>query len=82
MGQERGTLRRFLELAGDRPVDAYGRGDITRFLSTLRRLPSNYGRSPKDKDQTLVDIIAQADAEGAERLTDKTVKRHLSALSL
>ena len=81
MGQERGTLRRFIEVAGDRPVDTYGRGDITQFLNTLRRLPSTYGKSPKDKERTLADIIGVADAEGAERLTDKTVKRHLSALS-
>lgn len=81
MGQERGTLRRFLEVCGDRPVIAYHRGDISRFLDTLRRLPTTYGKSPKDKDKTLADIIAEADAKGAERLTDKTVKRHLSALA-
>lgn len=81
MGQERGTLRRFLEVCGDRPVDAYNRGDISRFLDTLRRLPSTYGKSPKDKVRSLADIITEADTKYAERLTDKTVKRHLSALS-
>jgi site-specific recombinase XerD len=81
MGQERGTLRRFMEVCGDRPVDRYGRGDVTGFLDTLRRLPKTYGKSPKDKDRTLAEIIAEADAIRAERLTDKTVKRHLSALS-
>jgi integrase len=62
-------------------VDAYHRGDITGFLDTLRRLPKTYGKSPRDKDRSLAEIIAEADAEGAERLSDKTVKRHLSALS-
>lgn len=81
MGQERGTLRRFIEVCGDRPVNEYGRGDITRFLNTLRRVPSTYGKSPRDKDRPIADIIAQADKEGSERLSDKTVKRHLSALS-
>ncbi|WP_188973713.1 hypothetical protein [Neoroseomonas lacus] len=81
MGQERGTLRRFIEAAGDRPVNEYGRGDVTAFLNTLRRLPTNYGKSPEDKKLSLADIIAQADAKGVERLSDKTVKRHLSALS-
>ncbi len=81
MAQDRGTLRRFLEACGDRPVDAYGRGDITGFLTMLRRLPNTYGRPPKDKARSLAEIIAEADASGAERLTDKTVKRHLSALS-
>ncbi len=81
MAQERGTLRRFIEVAEDRPVDAYGRGDITHFLNTLRRLPGNYGKSPKDKERLLAEIISQADATGAKRISDKTVKRHLSALS-
>nr|WP_052388609.1 site-specific integrase [Belnapia moabensis] len=81
MNQERGTVTRFMEVCGDRPVDAYHRGDISSFLDTLRRLPATYGKSPKDKDRSLVDIIAEAHAKGAERLTDKTVKRHLSALS-
>lgn len=82
MGQERGTLRRFLEVCGDRPVDCYGRGDVKDFLDTLRRLPKTYGKSSKrDNGRTLAEIIAEADAKAAERLTDKTVKRHLSALS-
>jgi integrase len=82
MGQERGTLRRFLEVCGDRPVDQYSRGDVTTFLDTLRRLPTGYGKSPKDKNRPLAAIIAEADAKDAERLQDKTVKRHLSALSV
>ena len=81
MAQERGTLRRFVEVCGDRPIDRYGRGDVTRFLDTMRRLPKTYGKSPKDKDRPLSALIAEADAAGAPRLTDKTVKRHLSALS-
>ena len=81
IGQERGTLRRFLEECGDRSADAYDRGDITRFLGTLRRLPATYGKSPKDKARSLAEIIARADEAKEERLSDRTVKRHLSALS-
>lgn len=81
MGQERGTLRRFREDRGDRPVDSYSRGDITGFLNTLRRCPTSYGKSPRDKDRSLADIIAEANETGADRLKDKTVKRHLSTLS-
>lgn len=76
MGQERGTLRRFLEAAGDRPVETYTRADITGFLATLRRLPQTYGKSPSDKDRSLADLIAAADAKQALRLTDKTVDFH------
>ena len=44
-------------------------------------MPDDYGKSPKDKDRSLTEIIAEADANGAPRLKDKTVKRHLSTLS-
>jgi len=81
MGQEGGTLRRFWECSGNRPVDSYTRGHITAFLNTLRRCPTTYGKSPVDKDRSLTEIIAGADAKGAPRLKDKTVKRHLSTLS-
>lgn len=81
MNQERGTLRRFIEACGDRPVNEFGRGDVTGFMDTLRRLPNTYGKAPRDKDRSLAEIIAEADAIGGERLKDKTVKRHLSALS-
>ena len=82
MVNERRTLRRFREVCGDRPVDGYGRGDVTRFLDTLRRLPATYGRSRRrDHDRPFAEIIAGADAKGAERLKDKTVKKHLSVLS-
>jgi integrase len=78
---ERTTLRLFLEVCGDKPVDAYHRGDVTRFLDTLRRLPNTYGKSPKDKDRSVKDIIVEADGAEKARLTDRTVQRHLTALS-
>lgn len=81
MGQERGTLRRFVEACGDRPVNEYARADVTGFMDTLRRLPNNYGKSPRDKERSLADLIAEGEARNAPRLVDKTVKRHLSALS-
>lgn len=81
MGQERATMFRFIENRGDKPVNTYDRGDVTGFMDTMRRMPSSYGRSPKDKGRPLADIIAQAEMTGAKRLADKTVKRHLSALS-
>lgn len=81
MDMERTTLRLFQEVCGDKPVDAYHRGDITRFLDTLRQLPNTYGKSPRDRERSLSEIIKEADAEGRERLTDRTVQRHLTALA-
>ena len=80
MSQERTTLRLFMDVCGDRPVNAYGRGDVTGFLDTLRQLPKTYGKSPKDRDRRAADIIASAPAD-TPRLTDKTVKRHHTALT-
>lgn len=80
MGQERGTLLRFIERQGDKPVNRYTRSDVVKFLETLRRLPKSYGKSPKDKIISLEEIIKRT-KDGTERLTDKTVKRHLSVLS-
>ncbi|MBC9177164.1 site-specific integrase [Pseudoroseomonas ludipueritiae] len=77
MRQERRTRRRSMEVRGDRPVDRFGRGDMTHFMDTMRGLRTNYGKSPKDAD-----IIAQADAAGVERIAKQTVKRHLSALTV
>lgn len=81
IAQERATVRGFVEVCGDRPAGAYGRGDVSLFLDTLRRLPAVYGRSPKDKGRQWSAIIAEADMQGAERIVEKTVKRHLSALA-
>ena len=50
-------------------------------MGTLRRLPNTYGKSPRDKERSLADLIAEGEAKGAPRLVDKAVKRHLSALS-
>lgn len=81
MGQERATLRLFFEVCGDRPPADYQRGDVTRFLDTLRKMPALYNRSRKAPTKSVADLIAEADATNAPRLTDKTVKRHLTALS-
>lgn len=81
VNQERDTLRLFLEICGDRPFQEYNRADIVDFLATLRRLPAIRGRSPADKAMSVVDIIARANASGAERISEGTIKRHLSALT-
>lgn len=81
IAQERATMRRFLEICGDHPPAAYGRGDVTRFLDMMRQLPAKYATVAANKDRLVADLIADADAEDAPRLTDKTIKRHLSTLS-
>ena len=81
IGQERKTIRLFIEACGDRPVSNYTRADTTLFIDRLRQMPASYGRTPADAELTIEQLIARAERQNAARLTDKTVKRHLSALS-
>lgn len=80
IGQDRRSLELFVEICGDRPMANYNRRDVTKFLATLRKLPTNHGKSPKDKDLSIEDLIARADTTNSPRISDKTVKRHWSAL--
>jgi hypothetical protein len=81
MNQERGTLMRFTELCGDKPVTEYSRSEVVNFLEILRGLPKSYGKSKNDRNKSLNEFIERAKKEGIARLTEKTVKRHLSVLS-
>lgn len=81
LNQERGTLRRFIEVSGDLPIDEYERRHVAEFLEKLRQLPANYGKSPKDQHLSIAQLIERAERKDSPRLSDKTAKRHLSALS-
>jgi integrase len=80
-GQAEASVRLFLEVCGDRPADDYPRTDGDKFRTTLRRLPSNYRKSPRDRSRPIAEIITEADAKETPRIGDKTVKRHFWALS-
>lgn len=79
--QDRPTLRFFQEIAGDKPVDLYTRGDVSKFLARMQEFPANYGKSPRDKELSATEIIARAQASKSPLVKPKTAKRHLSALS-
>jgi integrase len=79
--QAKVSLGMFLEVCGDKETGDYTRGDGDIFRTILRALPTNYRKSPKDRTKQLKEIIADADARGAKRIGDKTVKRHFWALS-
>jgi integrase len=81
IGQDRPVLRFFAECAGDKPVTAYSRGDVSSYLDRARLLPASYGRSPADRNRPMADLIARAERTGEPRLSEKTAKRHLSTLS-
>ena len=79
--QAKTSIELFLEVCGDRHVDLYTRADGDNLRNTLRRLPRAYRKSPKDLDKPLTQIITEADAQNAPRISDKTVKRHFWAVS-
>lgn len=80
LNQDQATMRLFLEIAGDLPVGDYTRKHINDFLATLRLLPNTYGKSSKDKERTVRELIDAANAKGSDRLTDRTVERHYNVV--
>jgi integrase len=75
------SMRLFIEVCGDKPVNEYRKMDGDKFRAVLRSLPVTYRKSPKDKEKPLADIITAADAAGLPRLSDKTAKRHFWSVS-
>ena len=71
------TFRLFREHLGDKAVTEITRRDVALFRDALAQLPKNYGKSPKDREKKLSELIKQ---EGP-RIQPKTVKRHLTALT-
>jgi hypothetical protein len=79
------TYRLFIDVCGDKPIGAYSRQDAGRFREQIERLPNDYGRSAASKSLNTIEIIAaQTTIPVAARspvISQKTVKRHFSALS-
>ncbi len=81
------TARRFIAVAGDRPLRSYERGDILGFTDALRRLPKHHGKPPNERDRTPADLIKKADdkaertGKAVPRLKEVTVQRQVSELS-
>ncbi|WP_186415487.1 site-specific integrase [Pannonibacter sp. P2PFMT1] len=79
------TYRLFIQICGDKPISQYTRADAGRFRETAERLPSDYGKAASYKKFTADEIIRAYEKLPDERksplLTQKTIKRHFSALS-
>lgn len=79
------TYRLFVDVCGDKPLGAYTRKDAGRFRERVERLPSDYGKHPRYRGLSVEAILSAYTAlpEGARAgiITQKTVKRHFSALS-
>jgi hypothetical protein len=64
--QAKVSLGLFLEVCGDKPIDAYTRVDGDAFRTTLRTIPKTYRKSSKDQDKPLKEIIEAADAANCQ----------------
>ncbi|MCJ2113462.1 site-specific integrase [Methylobacterium sp. E-025] len=79
------TYRLFVDVCGDKPLEAYTRKDAGRFRERVERLPSDYGKHPRYRGLSVEAILSAYTAlpEGTRTgiISQKTVKRHFSALS-
>ncbi|MDE2465758.1 MAG: site-specific integrase [Alphaproteobacteria bacterium] len=81
VNQAKKSIELLIEIVGDKPIDRYERANGDLLRTTLRQLPSNYRKSPKDKDKSLAEIIQAAKENGAALLGERTIKRHFWAVS-
>jgi len=56
------SVRIFTEIVGDLPIGQYTKDDILEFNDLLQRLPSNFGKSSKDK-RTAREVIEEIEIE-------------------
>jgi site-specific recombinase XerD len=74
----------FIEVNGDLPIETYTREHAARFKEVIQRLPANYGKAAAYRGLTLdaiIETVSGTVANKSPALTQKTVKRHFSALS-
>lgn len=73
----------FIAICGDRPLASYSRKDAAKFKDVLERLPADYGKAARyhgKSPERILEIDVSRDSQDA-RLSVRTVKRHMSALS-
>ncbi|SDF59198.1 Protein of unknown function DUF3258 [Limimonas halophila] len=72
----------FTEIAGDRPIDAYERSQISDFVNVLQHLPAMRGKDPRFKGKTSADLVQMTKADPTiKTMQSKTVKKHFSNIS-
>ena len=79
------SYRLFVEVCGDKPLAAYTRADADTFRKQIQRLPADYAKASRYKGFMVPEIVAAYEAVTPSTrtplITQKTVKRHFSALS-
>ncbi|RUX23414.1 site-specific integrase [Mesorhizobium sp. M2A.F.Ca.ET.037.01.1.1] len=84
-GQAKASYRLFAEICGDKPLAQYARGDADEFRKKIQRLPWDYSKAPAYRNRSVDEILKVAESQAKTRnvqpITQRTVKRHFSALS-
>lgn len=79
------TYRLFAGICGDRPLSDYSRADAMTFRKTAERMPFDYGKAALYSKLGPAETIARYEALPQDKrsplLTQKTIKRHFSAMS-
>lgn len=76
--QNQTTLRDFLEIVGDRPIDEITRQTITDFAKKFGKLPPNRSKMPEFKGKSIAEILKM---EGYEPISPSTLRNNLNRVS-
>ena len=74
----------FVKATGVTDVRGITQGHLKFYKSMLQRLPTSYGKSPKDADRTIDEILARAEdlPENKVGLSPRTINGHLDRFKL
>lgn len=77
--QMRGVASLFVEATGVADIRALRQGHVARFIEMLRSLPKSYRKSPKDREKTLTQILADGRNLPADKvgMSEATINRNL-----
>ena len=76
------TLRLFLALGGDKPIQAVTADDIDAFMGAMRVWPANASKKPAYRGLSPIEVVAKAKREGSPGLAPRTREKHLDRLRL
>lgn len=79
--QNEATFRLFAEFTGDAPLGAVTRRHVSDLRDTLAKLHRHYGRHRGAAELPLNKLLERHPAADGQGLSNKTLNRHLSALS-
>lgn len=81
LSQREAVYRLVRDHVQDRPLAIVDARMASEFLDRIKRLAPNWGRSPKTKGRSLVDVLALSTSVKGERISNRTLMRYVSDLS-